>query len=84
MHEVEAQNLASFLLPMLQLLPEGRISAKAALEHPWLRGELSEEVMEMVNRHALNLPHLGMPPPLGARDGRGLGMVPAEEEVAQH
>eukprot|EP00434_Breviolum_minutum_P024149 symbB.v1.2.021318.t3/scaffold1837.1/size99322/6 len=37
MHAIEAKSLASFLLPMLQLLPEDRISAKAALEHPWLR-----------------------------------------------
>eukprot|EP00435_Cladocopium_sp_Y103_P062194 s387_g23.t2 len=35
MHAIEAKSLASFLLPMLQLLPEDRISAKAALEHPW-------------------------------------------------
>ncbi|CAE7650135.1 SRPK1 [Symbiodinium pilosum] len=86
MHEVEARSLASFLLPMLHLLPEDRISAKAALEHPWLRGEPSEDVIDMVNRNALNMPRLGVAPPFGARDGRGgMGMVfPDEEEIAQH
>jgi len=85
MHEVEARNLASFLLPMLHLLPEDRISAKSALEHPWLRGEPSDDVIDMVNRNALNMPRLGVAPPFGARDGRGGGMVYADEEEAmQH
>lgn len=59
MHAIEAKSLASFLLPMLQLLPEDRISAKAALEHPWLRGEPSDDVYEFVNRNALHMPRLG-------------------------
>jgi serine/threonine-protein kinase SRPK3 len=34
--EVEAQQLSSFLLPMLKYKPENRSSAQAALRHPWL------------------------------------------------
>lgn len=69
MHAIEAKSLASFLLPMLQLLPEDRISAKAALEHPWLRGEPSDDVYEFVNRNALHMPRLGDGNIV--RDGRG-------------
>merc|ERR1719160_86898 len=43
MDEMEARNLASFLLPMLRLNPEERRSAADMLTHPWLRGVLSEE-----------------------------------------
>jgi len=75
MHAIEAKSLASFLLPMLQLLPEDRISAKAALEHPWLRGEPSDDVTEFVNRNALNMPRLGLDGNLGREGGRGVGPV---------
>lgn len=34
--ESEAQQLASFLLPMMAYKPENRESAEAALRHPWL------------------------------------------------
>lgn len=53
MHPVEARNLASFLLPMINLLPEERVSAKMALEHPWLQGLPSPEVDEYVSRTVL-------------------------------
>lgn len=84
MHAIEARSLASFLLPMLQLLPEDRISAKAALEHPWLRGEPSDDVTDFVNRNALNMPRLDGQ--MGREGGRG-GMGPVyqyeEEEPLQ-
>ncbi|CAJ1409019.1 unnamed protein product [Effrenium voratum] len=83
MHAVEARSLASFLLPMLQLLPEDRISAKAALEHPWLRGEPSDDVTEFVNRNALNMPRLGIDGAFGREGGRGgavMGAAPFHEE----
>jgi len=54
MHPVEARNLASFLLPMLHLQPEDRISAQKALEHPWLQGLPAPDVEEFVARSALN------------------------------
>eukprot|EP00440_Ansanella_granifera_P055637 gb/GFBE01060305.1/.p1 GENE.gb/GFBE01060305.1/~~gb/GFBE01060305.1/.p1 ORF type:complete len:658 (+),score=163.01 gb/GFBE01060305.1/:1-1974(+) len=54
MHAIEARNLASFLLPMLHLLPEERVTAQKALEHPWLKGLPSAEVEEFVSRSSLN------------------------------
>jgi serine/threonine protein kinase len=48
MHPAEAVNLASFLLPMLRLQPEERLSAQALLSHPWLRGLPSKEASEAV------------------------------------
>mmetsp|Transcript_4302 Transcript_4302/g.7536 ORF Transcript_4302/g.7536 Transcript_4302/m.7536 type:complete len:634 (-) Transcript_4302:97-1998(-) len=54
MHAVEARNLASFLLPMLALIPEDRSSAKVALEHPWLQGLPAPEVTEYVSRTSIN------------------------------
>jgi len=80
MHAVEAQNLASFLVPMLRMLPEERTTAKSSLEHPWLVGLPSPAVEEFVNRSTLASSQ--MPPPgergnpqeRGARgDGRGEG-----------
>ncbi|CAE8588193.1 unnamed protein product, partial [Polarella glacialis] len=71
MHAVEARNLASFLTPMMKLLPEERISAKLALEHPWLRGLPSPEVEEFVSRSSLNT--AGPGPTRGdGPSGRGL------------
>lgn len=46
-HMLEARNLSSFLLPMLRLNPEERQTAKALLEHPWLRGLPSSEVQDL-------------------------------------
>lgn len=72
MHFVDARNLASFLLPMLHLQPEDRVTAQRALDHPWLRGLPSPEVEELVARSALNaqtLPDPAQPPP--ERPGRG-------------
>lgn len=34
----EAKDLASFLLPMLEYIPEKRVSAAQCLQHPWLSG----------------------------------------------
>merc|ERR1719198_2379884 len=48
MHLLEAKNLASFLVPMLRLLPEERSSAQALLQHPWLRGLPGPELTELV------------------------------------
>jgi serine/threonine protein kinase len=72
LHPLEAKNLATFLLPMLRLLPEERITAKAALEHPWLQGLPSNEVVEYVNRASLNQAPLGDPTPTG-RQGQERG-----------
>merc|ERR1740117_2013350 len=47
MHPIEAVNLASFLLPMLKLAPEERITAQHLLLHPWLRGLPSPEAAEV-------------------------------------
>jgi len=63
MHPLDARNLASFLLPMLRLLPDERITAKAALEHPWLQGLPSLEVAEYVARTSLNTAPPSEPPP---------------------
>jgi len=46
MHPVEAQNLASFLIPMLSLMPDQRATAQQLLAHPWVRGLPSPEVQE--------------------------------------
>merc|ERR1740120_412153 len=54
MHPVEARNLASFLLPMLHLQPEDRITAQKSLEHPWLQGLPAAEVEEFVARSTLS------------------------------
>merc|ERR1712232_766049 len=48
MHVLDATNFASFLLPMLHLLPEDRASAKHLLQHPWLRGLPCPEVEGMI------------------------------------
>lgn len=37
--EEEAENLAGFLLPMLEWYPERWASAKEMLDHPWLKME---------------------------------------------
>ncbi len=37
MREDEAENLAGFLLPMLEWYPERRATAKEMLDHPWLK-----------------------------------------------
>mmetsp|Transcript_57509 Transcript_57509/g.136820 ORF Transcript_57509/g.136820 Transcript_57509/m.136820 type:complete len:618 (-) Transcript_57509:71-1924(-) len=54
MHPVEATNLASFLLPMLRLLPEARAPPQQLLAHPWLQGLPAPEALEQANRSALN------------------------------
>lgn len=60
MHPMEAKNLASFLLPMLRLMPEERATAQQLLDHPWLRGlpcpELMEAVAQVGPPHPLPLP----------------------------
>merc|ERR1712100_184593 len=61
MHPVEVRNLVSFLLPMLRLLPEDRITAQATLEHPWLRGLPSHEVAQFVAQSSLNSGQPGAP-----------------------
>mmetsp|Transcript_35078 Transcript_35078/g.81451 ORF Transcript_35078/g.81451 Transcript_35078/m.81451 type:complete len:622 (+) Transcript_35078:179-2044(+) len=86
MHPIEARNLASFLLPMLHLQPEERITAKAALEHPWLKGLPSPEVMELVSRNSLESHQPGDAtarplPERGERGERG-GPPPAFGAVA--
>mmetsp|Transcript_27005 Transcript_27005/g.26637 ORF Transcript_27005/g.26637 Transcript_27005/m.26637 type:complete len:485 (+) Transcript_27005:321-1775(+) len=40
----EAEDLASFLLPMLRFKPEERASAQECLAHPWLTKEKREEI----------------------------------------
>eukprot|EP00392_Amoebophrya_sp_AT5.2_P003879 g3884.t1 len=35
---MEARNVATFLIPMLALNPENRVTAQQHLSHPWLRG----------------------------------------------
>jgi len=74
MHTLEARNLASFLMPMLCLLPEERVTAKASLEHPWLRGLPAPEVEEFVARSTLAAGSLqgnaaGVPSERGERGG---------------
>lgn len=89
-HPMEARNLASFLLPMLQLLPEERISAKNALEHPWLKGLPAPEVEEFMAKHSLHLVTPATRPAGLARGGErggGGGMArttAAEAEQQQH
>jgi len=58
MHPLEAKNLASFLMPMLRLLPEERSTAQQLLGHPWLRGQPGPEAAEAAAR-------FGPPPSLG-------------------
>jgi len=69
MHVLEAKNLTSFLTGMLRLNPEGRASAQALLQHPWLQGLPCEEVSDFVARNSMNsgtmLPMA--PPPPGHR-----------------
>lgn len=89
MHAVEARNLASFLQPMLQLMPEERITAQLALEHPWLRGLPSPEVTEFVAMNSLaTRPPSDPATPVdprrgGERDHRNAGGG-ASERVAAH
>lgn len=42
-----ANQLSSFLLPMLRLNPTERASAREALEHPWLAGVLTQGEIEL-------------------------------------
>jgi len=44
----EARNVASFLLPMLNQDPGKRFTARQMLQHPWLRGQPSQEVLDSV------------------------------------
>lgn len=37
---IQAEGLASFLLPMLEYVPEKRATAAEMLKHPWLHGVL--------------------------------------------
>jgi len=46
---LEAKNLASFLLPMLRLNPGDRAPARQMLQHPWLRGELADDLLDYFN-----------------------------------
>jgi len=43
---LEAKNLASFLLPMLTLNPKDRHTARQMLQHPWLKGQPSDDLLE--------------------------------------
>jgi len=45
--QMEARNLASFLLPMLKIDPAERITAQEQLKHPWLRGLPSDDLKEL-------------------------------------
>merc|ERR1712232_458929 len=63
MHPYEAVNFASFLGEMLRLQPEERQSANKLLEHPWLQGNASPEVVDAIGR-------VGPQPPLGIADGQ--------------
>mmetsp|Transcript_55499 Transcript_55499/g.119795 ORF Transcript_55499/g.119795 Transcript_55499/m.119795 type:complete len:668 (-) Transcript_55499:126-2129(-) len=77
MHPLEAQNLASFLGPMLRLAPEERGKAHELLAHPWLRGLPSNETAELASRvGGLGLPTLT--PPAAAGGAR----AEEEEEAA--
>merc|ERR1719330_406858 len=71
MHPVEARNLASFLLPMLLLQPEDRITAQKSLEHPWLQGLPAPDVEELVARSSLASQQPSGGP--GERRGEGRG-----------
>jgi len=73
MHPLDARNLASFLLPMLRLLTDDRITAKAALEHPWLQGLPSLEVTEYMARTILNTAPPSEPPPPARGGAKRLG-----------
>merc|ERR1712232_1340264 len=57
----EARNLASFVLPMLRLNPEERVTARQCLEHPWLRGLPCPAVADEVARASLNAQRLQPP-----------------------
>merc|ERR1711957_1047136 len=70
MHPLEAQNLVSFLLPMLRQLPEDRITAQACLEHPWLRGLPSHEAAQAAAQSSLNS---GQPRPTDGQERRENG-----------
>lgn len=72
MHPVEAMNLASFLEPMLRLLPEKRAPAHELLNHPWLRGLPTPEASEYAAR-------AGPPPQLALGHGPGMGRQRGEE-----
>lgn len=49
----DANQLSSFLLPMLRLQPEKRSGAKEALEHSWLDGILVEGELELMRKQHL-------------------------------
>jgi len=75
MHRVEAKNLASFLIPMVSLLPEDRATAQRMLEHPWLQGLPCPEALEMDMRNSslLDAPLMseGPPGPPGGEERQG-------------
>jgi len=76
MHKVDANNLASFLLPMLRLNPEDRGTAQQMLSHPWLQGLPCEEALEMDMKSSLAAGQPGPPGQEGEgeeREGRGAG-----------
>lgn len=47
MSRIEARNLASFLLPMIRLNPEERCTAQQCLQHPWLKGIIGAEALDL-------------------------------------
>merc|ERR1712217_217378 len=64
MHQVEADTLASFLLPMLRLNPEERATAHDLLSHAWLQGLPSPEAIANDAKSSSNaqvLPTPGQP-----------------------
>eukprot|EP00927_Polykrikos_kofoidii_P004878 TRINITY_DN11927_c0_g2_i1.p1 TRINITY_DN11927_c0_g2~~TRINITY_DN11927_c0_g2_i1.p1 ORF type:complete len:719 (-),score=145.08 TRINITY_DN11927_c0_g2_i1:22-2178(-) len=75
MHPIEARNFASFLWPMLRIMPEERYTAQQMLQHPWLQGLPCPEVTEDVSRSTLASQLL---PPAGS------GAHPEDRHVRQN
>lgn len=47
----EAREIQDFLLPMLEIVPEKRISAREALEHPWLEVKEGESFFKAIDQN---------------------------------
>ena len=57
-HLEQAEHLQSFLLPMLEIFPEKRISALESLKHDWLeiqKTQTFQKIQEIENEHHLQL-----------------------------
>lgn len=70
MNYLEAKNLASFLLPMLRLVPSERATAREMLQHPWLQGLPAPELEELFHPQR-PIPNSGMMAASDNNDGRG-------------